>query len=71
MLEQNDAADFIKAIEKESNHHSPCNRWEIIKRSTIAQGTKTIQVIWSFKCKCFTDGGLNKHKARLCAHGSM
>ncbi len=27
--------------------------------------------IWSFKRKRFPDGSLNKHKARLCAHGSQ
>ena len=27
--------------------------------------------IWSFKRKRFPDGRLNKHKARLCAHGGM
>jgi hypothetical protein len=34
-------------------------------------GHKTIQAIWSFKRKHFSDGSLNKHKARLCAHGAM
>jgi hypothetical protein len=32
---------------------------------------KTIMAIWSFKCKRLPDGTLNKHKARLCAHGGM
>ena len=27
--------------------------------------------IWSFKRKRFPDGMLNKHKARLCAHGGQ
>jgi len=27
--------------------------------------------IWSFKQKRFPDGALNKHKARLCAHGGQ
>ena len=27
--------------------------------------------IWSFKRKRYPDGTLNKHKARLCAHGGM
>jgi hypothetical protein len=35
------------------------------------QGTKPIMSIWSFKCKQYPDGTLNKHKARLCAHGGM
>ena len=28
-------------------------------------------VIWSFKRKRYPDGKLNKHKARLCAHGGQ
>ncbi len=32
---------------------------------------KTIMAILSFKRKQFPDGTLNKHKARLCAHGGM
>ena len=32
---------------------------------------KTILAIWSFKRKRYPDGTLNKHKARLCAHGRM
>ena len=31
----------------------------------------TIMAIWSFKRKRFPDGTLNKHKARLCAHGGQ
>ena len=27
--------------------------------------------IWNFKRKRFPDGSLNKHKARLCAHGGQ
>ena len=33
--------------------------------------SNTILAIWSFKRKRFLDGSLNKHKARLCAHGGM
>jgi hypothetical protein len=37
----------------------------------MPEDTKTIMSIWSFKCKQYPDGTLNKHKARLCAHGGM
>ena len=37
----------------------------------MPEGTKTILAIWSFKRKRFPDGRVNKHKARLCAHGGM
>ena len=32
---------------------------------------KAILAIWAFKQKRFPDGRINKHKARLCAHGGM
>ena len=47
------------------------DHWDIVQRSMIPPGTKTIQAIWSFKRKHYPDGTLNKHKARLCAHGGM
>jgi len=37
----------------------------------MPEDTKTIMSIWSFKRKRYPDGTLNKHKARLCAHGGM
>ena len=40
-------------------------------RSTFPEGAKAKQATWSFKQKRFTDGRLNKHKARLCAHIGM
>ncbi len=42
-----------------------------MERRLIPLGTKTIMSIWSFKRKRYPDGTLNKHKARLCAHGGM
>jgi hypothetical protein len=70
-LQQPDAAQFVDAMKKEIDDHKSCNHWEVVPRSTLPVGTKTIQAIWSFKRKCFPDGSLNKHKARLCAHGGM
>ena len=70
-IQQPDADNFIGALHKEINDHKSCDRWEIVHRNTIPPGMKTIQAIWSFKHKLFPDGTLNKHKACLCAHGSM
>jgi hypothetical protein len=56
---------------KEVEDHEGRDHWELVLRSTIPKGIKTIQAIWSFKRKRFPDGTLNKHKARLCAHGGM
>ncbi|KAL7466170.1 hypothetical protein ACHAXS_006459 [Conticribra weissflogii] len=71
MLKQPDARDFIAAMLKESSEHENRKHWEVIPRSEIPPGVKAIQAIWSFKRKRFPDGSLNKHKARLCAHGGM
>ena len=71
MMKQDDAADFTKAMEKESHDHASRGHWEIVKQSQVPSGTKTIQAIWSFKCKHHPDGSVNKHKACLCAHGGM
>jgi len=40
MLKQDDASDFIKAMEKESYDHASRGHWEIVKRSAIPLGTK-------------------------------
>jgi hypothetical protein len=70
-MQQPDSAQFIEAMLKEIDNHKSCHHWEIVRQSTIPPGHKTIQAIWSFKRKGFPDGTLNKHKARLCAHGRM
>jgi hypothetical protein len=58
-------------MEVELNDHETRNHWTLMKRSDLPAGTKTIMAIWSFKRKRFPDGSLNKHKARLCAHGGQ
>jgi hypothetical protein len=58
-------------MSKEIFDHKSRHCWEIVPRSTIPSRHKTIQEIWSFKCKCYPNGTLNKHKSRLCAHGGM
>ena len=56
---------------KEIEDHSSREHWELMPRNGMPYGTKTIWSIWSFKRKRHPDGTLNKHKARLCAHGGM
>ena len=71
MLKQSDASDFIQAMIKEANDHETREHWEVIPRWQKPPDEKTILAIWSFKRKRFPDGRINKHKARLCAHGGM
>jgi hypothetical protein len=70
-MQQLDAQQFIEAMDKEIDDHQSRGHWDVVCQSTIPPGMKTIQAIWSFKCKRYPDGTLNKHKARLCAHGGM
>ncbi len=70
-LKQDDWCDFVTAMEKEVLDHEGHGHWDLVHRSTIPAGNIVIKAIWSFKRKRFPDGRLNKHKARLCAHGGM
>ncbi len=70
-LKQDDFCEFIKAMMVEVSDHKSRDHWTLSKRCDMPQDTKTIMSIWSFKCKQYPDGTLNKHKACLCAHGGM
>ena len=71
MLKQSDAAEFIKAMMKETSDHESRNHWTVIPRFEKPPDVKTILAIWAFKRKRYPDGRINKWKARLCAHGGM
>merc|ERR1711966_113489 len=71
MLKEDDRSDFVKAMAKEIEAHEERGHWVAVPRISMPSGTKTIQSIWAFKRKRHPDGTLNKHKARLCAHGGM
>ena len=70
MLKQDDFRDFIQAMVKEVEDHTKRRHW-VIRSRAKCNYPKTILAVWSFKRKRFPDGSLNKHKARLCAHGGM
>jgi hypothetical protein len=70
-LEQVDFHKFIKAMMVEVNDHESRSHWTLIKGCSLPPSTKITMSIWSFKRKRYPDGTLNKHKARLCAHGGM
>ena len=57
---------MVQVSDYESREH-----WTLTKCCDMPDDTKTIMSIWSFKRKQYPDGTLNKHKARLCAHGGM
>eukprot|EP00956_Cyclotella_meneghiniana_P038372 scaffold153203_cov19-Cyclotella_meneghiniana.AAC.2 len=70
-MRQDVREQFMEAMMKEVKDHEEREHWDLVLSSTVPKSAKTIKAIWSFKRKRFPDGTLNKHKARLCAHGGM
>jgi hypothetical protein len=70
-LQEFDYHEFIKAMIHEINGHKIWGHWICIICSDMPSDSNTVMSIWSFKWKRLPDGTLNKHKARLCAHGGM
>ena len=71
MLKENDYKKFFQAMLDEISVHEDREHWTLLERKDMPSGHKTIMAIWSFKRKRYPDGSLNKHKARLCAHGGQ
>ena len=69
MLREADCTKFFEAMEIELNDHEAHCHWDLMVRTDLSLGLKTIMAIRSFKRKRFPGRTLNKHKARLCAHG--
>ncbi len=71
MLQEDDQKQFFEAMEVKLADNKFQNHWTLMERNDLPLGTKRIMAIWSFKRKQFPDRTLNKHKARLCAHGGQ
>ena len=71
MLQKDDRNQFVEAMTKDIGDNTKRKHWEIVPRSQMPRGIKPIMEIWSFKRKRYPNGTLNKHKARLCAHGGQ
>ena len=56
---------------KEIVDHEDRKSWSMMLRVDLPPGAKTILAIWVFKCKRFTDGGIQKYKPRIYAYGGM
>ena len=76
MLLQLEKSYFTLSTIKEVRAHKEKKYWTIMKNNDVKNKgknkdlkIKTILSSWSFKRKIFSDGGLNKQKERLCAHG--
>jgi hypothetical protein len=70
-MHEKDYHKFVKAMIKEVDDHKNRNHLTIMHCCDMPVDAKTIMSIWSLKHKQYPDGSLNKHKARLCAHGGM
>jgi hypothetical protein len=70
MLQQPDWEQFIEVRIKENRTYEENGHWEVVERKSIGN-SKTILAIWSLKRKRHPKVSLDKHKARLCAHGRM
>ncbi len=68
-MQEKDYHDFVLAMVHEVNDYKKRGHWTIMQRCDMPPNSKTIMSIWSFKRKRYPDGTLNKHKAKLCAHG--
>ena len=62
---------ILWSMEVKIDDHKTHHNWDLMLCKDLHLGTKTIMAILSFKGKRFPDGTLNKHKARLCAHGGQ
>ena len=71
MLQEKYCKELFNAMLEEIEVHEKREHWTLMNRSDMPAGAKTIMAIWSFKRNRYPDGGLNKHKARLCDHGGQ
>ena len=71
ILNHPDADDFIHIMIKDTDYHKSRDHWDVVPRWGKPPDVKAILAIWYFKRKRFPDGRINKHKARICAHGGM
>ncbi len=63
MLWQDNYKQFSHTMEVGLDDHETRNHWTLMLQKDMPTGAKTIMAIWSFKCKCYPDDLLNKHKA--------
>ena len=64
-IQQPDVKLFVEAMQNKIHAHKSRKHREIVERSSLPLGTKTIQAIWSFKQKWYPNGRLNKHKPEI------
>jgi hypothetical protein len=65
-LSQPDSRGFVEGFMKEVNSHVDNDRWKLIPRTEVPEGTEVVPSVWAMQCKQdLTTGKVTKHKARL------
>jgi len=70
-MQEPDAEQFIRAMEKELEDHTKRGHWEVVPIAQVPRTARPINMVWSMKRKRDPTGEIIKWKARLCAHGGM
>jgi histone deacetylase 1/2 len=65
------AEAFWKAMDKEIEGLEKLGTWELVPRSSVPKGVRTVPGTWALKIKRYPDGRLHKHKARWCIMGNL
>ncbi len=66
VLHQPEFKEFVKAVFKEVNSHVGNDRWKLIPRTKVPEGTEVVPSVWAMQRKWdLTTGKVTKHKARL------
>jgi hypothetical protein len=69
-MQQDDAAEFVKAVVKEVNGHIENDRWQLVRRDEVPDDIDVIPSVWSMRRKRdLTTNRITKYKSRLNIHG--
>ena len=70
-LQGPDSDKYFCAMDKEIKCLQDMGTWEVVRRCDMPSDTKTIPGCWSFRCKRYPDGRIQKYKARFCVRGDL
>jgi len=70
MLKAFDNDKFVDSQVPEIEGLAEAEVFEYLPMEDKPHGTRLLNSIWSYRCKCRPDGSLLKHKSRICVDGS-
>ena len=69
-MNQNDSADFVKAVVKEINGHVENKNWELIPVEDVPADEEVLPSVWAMPQKRdLATNEITKYKARINVHG--